>query len=201
MAGAAPGGTRAGRYVTVVSCQVSGRRAGRFRAAESRRRALAPAGVRNETRAQGHLPRPRCGGVPLAEGFPRHATGLPIGSLQCLPVRPDLLVQPVRRVAREHLAGAADRAPQAVLQDAEAVVAAVSPRPLQLSQGGILIHLEHAARLAPGSRLPVVADLRHSSDRTNTAGSGQGICSVLLHNFLVYSWSRAPAMISLASAP
>src|SRR6202035_2931387 len=46
-----------------------------------------------------------------------------------------------------------------VLQDAEAVIAAISPRPLQLSQGGILIHLEHAARLAPGLRLPVIADL------------------------------------------
>jgi hypothetical protein len=59
----------------------------------------------HETLVTEHLPWPRCGGVPLAEGFSRHAAGLPICSLQCLPMRADLLVQPVRRGGREDLAG------------------------------------------------------------------------------------------------
>src|SRR6266851_1384251 len=146
-AGTAPGGTGAGRYVNLVSCQMPGpprgQTPGSGKTADVVLWLRRDAG--NKTRAQGHLPRPRRDGVPQAEGFPGMPPGMPIRSLQCLPVRPDLLVQPVRRVTREHLASAADRAPHAVLQDAEAVIAAISPRPLQLSQGGVLVHLEHAA--------------------------------------------------------
>ena len=76
-AGAAPGGTGAGRYVNLVSCQMPGpprgQTPGSGKTADVVLWLRRDAG--NETRAQGHLPRPRCGGVPLAEGFPRHATG------------------------------------------------------------------------------------------------------------------------------
>src|SRR5437016_1595002 len=73
-------------------------------------------------------------------------------------------------------AGAADRVPQAVLDDAEAVVAAVSPRPLQLSQGGILIHLEHAASPRDSACLSLASHGR-SSYRLSPSGGVWG-CSL-----------------------
>src|SRR5260370_18278998 len=75
-AGTAPGGTGTGRYVTLVSSQIPGAAA----RAESGQRKTADVvlwlrrDAGNKTQAQGHLPRLRGGGVPLAVGFPRHAT-------------------------------------------------------------------------------------------------------------------------------
>jgi hypothetical protein len=65
-AGTAPGGTGAGRYVNLVSCQMPGAAA----RAESGQRKTADVvlwlrrDAGNETRAQGHLLWPRCGGCP-----------------------------------------------------------------------------------------------------------------------------------------
>ena len=69
-------GRRPVRHCGLLS-DAGGRRAGRFRAAEKQQMSCSGSGVApgDKTRANGHLARPRCGGVPLAGGFPRHATG------------------------------------------------------------------------------------------------------------------------------